>query len=125
MDLIRFSIDRPIAVMSAVLMAVLFGVLALTRIPIQLIPDVNKPVIEVETTWPGAAPAEIEREIVNRQEDELRGLEGLETMTSSSETGRARVNLEFAIGTNMDRALLLVSNRLGRVSGYPRSQQPS
>lgn len=119
MDLIRFSIDRPIAVMSAVLMAVLFGVLALTRIPIQLIPDVNKPVIEVETTWPGAAPAEIEREIVNRQEDELRGLEGLQTMTSSSETGRARVNLEFAIGTNMDRALLLVSNRLGRVSGYP------
>ena len=49
MDPIRFSIDRPIAVIAAVLMAVLFGALALTRIPIQLIPDVRKPVIEIET----------------------------------------------------------------------------
>jgi HAE1 family hydrophobic/amphiphilic exporter-1 len=119
MDPIRFAIERPIAVIAAVLMAVLFGALALTRIPIQLIPDVRKPVIEIETTWAGAAPAEIEREIVNRQEDELKGLDGLETMISTSETGRARVTLEFGIGTNMDRALLLVSNRLDRVTGYP------
>ena len=119
MDPIRFAIERPIAVVAAVLMAVLFGALALTRIPIQLIPDVRKPVIEIETTWSGAAPAEIEREIVNRQEEELKGLDGLETMISTSDTGRARVTLEFAIGTNMDRALLLVSNRLDRVTGYP------
>ena len=69
--------------------------------------------------WGGAAPAEIEREIVNRQEEELKGLDSLETMISNSQTGRARITLEFAIGTNMDRALLLVSNRLDRVTGYP------
>ncbi len=119
MDLIKLSISRPIAVVAAVLMAVMFGVLALDRIPIQLTPDVRKPVIEIETTWPGAAPAEVEREIVNPQEDELKGLEGLDTMISRSETGRARITLEFAIGTDMNRALLLVSNRLDRVSGYP------
>ncbi len=119
MDPIRFAIDRPIAVIAAVLMAILFGALALTRIPIQLIPDVRKPVIEVETNWAGAAPAEIEREIVNRQEEELKGLDGLEAMISDSQTGRARVTLEFAIGTDMNRALLLVSNRLDRVTGYP------
>ncbi|MEO0792077.1 MAG: efflux RND transporter permease subunit, partial [Pseudomonadota bacterium] len=98
MDLIRVAIDKPIAVVAAVIMAVLLGALAMTRIPIQLIPDVRKPVIQVTTIWPGAAPAEVEREIVNRQEDELRGLEGLETMTSRSQTGRARISLEFAIG---------------------------
>lgn len=119
MDPIRIAIDRPIAVIAAVLMAVLFGILALTRIPIQLTPDVRKPVIQVETIWGGAAPAEIEREIVNPQEEELKGVDGLETMLSTSETGRARITLEFAIGTNMDRALLLVSNRLDRVTGYP------
>ena len=119
MDIIRLAIERPIAVIAAVLMAVLFGALALSRIPIQLIPDVRKPVIQVETYWPGSAPAEIEREIVNRQEEELKGLDGLETMISTSDTGRARITLEFAIGTNMDRALLLVSNRLDRVTGYP------
>ena len=98
-------------------MAVLFGVLALTRIPIQLIPDVRKPVIEIETNWAGAAPAEVEREIVNPQEDTLRGLDGLEIMTSRSRTGQAEVTLEFAIGTDMSQTLLLVSNRLDRVGG--------
>ncbi|MGI9480685.1 MAG: efflux RND transporter permease subunit [Hyphomicrobiaceae bacterium] len=119
MDPIRIAIERPIAVVAAVLMTVLFGLLALSRIPIQLIPDVRKPVIQVQTNWGGAAPAEVEREIVNRQEEELKGVDGLETMISRSETGRARITLEFAIGSNMDRALLLVSNRLDRVTGYP------
>jgi HAE1 family hydrophobic/amphiphilic exporter-1 len=119
MDPIRLSIERPIAIIAMVIMAVVFGALALTRIPIQLTPDVRKPVIEVETNWAGAAPAEIEREIINPQEDQLRGLEGLEEMTSRSESGRGRVTLEFAIGTDMNRALLLVSNRLDRVSNYP------
>ena len=63
MNLIRVSIERPIAVVSAVFMVVLFGLVALETIPIQLAPDVNKPVITITTDWPGAAPAEIEREI--------------------------------------------------------------
>ena len=119
MDLIRASIERPIAVMAVVIMAVLFGALALSRIPVQLAPDVRKPVVVVETTWPGAAPAEIEREIINPQEDAFRGLEGLEIMTSRARTGQASVTLEFAIGSDMGDILLLVSNRLDRVGGYP------
>jgi len=119
MDLIRASIERPIAVIAVVVMAVLFGALALSRIPVQLAPDVRKPVVVVETIWPGAAPAEIEREIINPQEDAFRGLEGLEIMTSSARTGRASVTLEFAIGSEMGDILLLVSNRLDRVGGYP------
>ena len=80
MNIIRAAIDRPIAVMAAVLMIVMFGLVALKTIPIQLTPDVRKPVITVKTNWPGAAPAEIEREIINRQEEVLRGLEGLDEM---------------------------------------------
>ena len=119
MNLIKVSIERPIAVLSAVIMVVLFGMVALQTIPIQLAPDVNRPVITVTTAWPGAAPAEVEREIINLQEEEMSGLEGLVEMTSRSQQGRGRLTLEFAVGTNMDRALLLVSNRLDRVTGYP------
>ena len=119
MNPIRFAIDRPIAVMAIVIMAVLFGALSLLRIPVQLAPDVRKPIVVVETSWPGAAPAEVEREIVNRQEDAFRGLEGLEIMTSRSRTGQAEVTLEFAVGSDMGDILLLVSNRLDRVGGYP------
>jgi len=119
MDFIRYSIDRPVAVIAAVLMAVLFGILALTQIPIQLAPDVRKPIVVISTSWPGAAPSEIEREIVNPQEETLRGLDGLEIMTSRARSGEAEVTLEFAIGTDMSQSLLLVSNRLDRVGGYP------
>ena len=126
MKLIETSIARPSAVIAIVLMVVMFGALALQVIPIQLAPDVNRPIITVTTLWPGAAPAEVEREIVIRQEEVLKGINGLESITSRSEQGRARVILEFAIGTNMDRALLLVSNRLDRVTGYPdEAQEPA
>jgi HAE1 family hydrophobic/amphiphilic exporter-1 len=119
MDLIRGAIERPTAVVAAVLMAVLFGAVSLATIPIQLTPDVDKPVITIETPWFGAAPAEVEREILNRQEEVLAGLEGLETITGTAEDGQAEIELEFAVGTDMDRALLLVANRLDRVGDYP------
>lgn len=126
MDFIRFAIDRPVAVVAAVMMAILFGLIALSRIPIQLAPDVRKPIVVIETNWPGAAPSEVEREIVNPQEEALRGLEGLEIMTSRSRTGQAEVTLEFAVGSNMSQSLLLVSNRLDRVGGYPaEANEPS
>ncbi|MBC8339435.1 MAG: efflux RND transporter permease subunit [Alphaproteobacteria bacterium] len=126
MNLIRLSIVRPVAVIAAVLMVVMFGILALTKIPIQLTPDVRKPVISLQTVWPGAAPAEIEREITNRQEEVLKGIRGLEQITSESQDGRSRITLEFAVGTNMEEALLLVSNRLDRVDGYPsEATEPS
>ena len=127
MNLIRIAIDRPIAVIAAVLMAVMFGYVALTSIPIQLAPDVDKPVITIQTQWRGAAPAEIEREITNKQEDVLNGLDGLETISSSSQDGRARVTLEFAIGTNMDKALCcwLPTGLMASVAIQPKPMSPA
>ena len=119
MDIVRLAIQRPIAVVAAVIMTLMFGLLALQRIPIQLAPDVRRPVVSITTNWHGAAPAEVEREIVNRQEEVLKGMEGVRDLTSRSQDGRARIDLEFSIGENMDRALLLVSNRLNQVTGYP------
>jgi HAE1 family hydrophobic/amphiphilic exporter-1 len=119
MGLIRLAIDRPVAVMAAVIMIVMFGLVALNSIPIQLTPDIRKPIITITTIWPGAAPAEVEREIVNKQEDELKGLEGLEEITARAQDGRAIISLEFNLDQNMDKALLLVANRLDRVTGYP------
>ncbi len=119
MNLISGSIERPVAVIAAVLMTVLFGLLALSTIPIQLTPDVNRPVITITTYWAGGAPAEVEREILNRQEETMAGLEGLQRITGNARSGRSQISLEFGPGTNMDRALLLVANRLDGVAGYP------
>ncbi len=61
MNLIKVALDRPIAVVAAVLMVVLFGLVSLQTIRIQLAPDVRRPILTVTTIWGGAAPAEIER----------------------------------------------------------------
>ena len=119
MDIIQLAIRRPIAVVAAVIMVILFGIASLSSIPIQLSPDITKPVLTIVTQWPGAAPAEVEREIINEQEEALAGLSGLSRITSRAETSRGRIELEFEIGTDMDKALLLVSNRLDRVRSYP------
>ncbi len=123
MNLIRIALERPVAVIAGVLMIVMFGFVALQQIPIQLTPDVRKPNLSITTHWPGAAPAEIEREILNRQEEVLKGVEGVERVVSTASTGRSRITLEFQIGQNMDRAILLVANRLDRVIGYPEEAQ--
>ncbi|MGB1547745.1 MAG: efflux RND transporter permease subunit, partial [Alphaproteobacteria bacterium] len=92
---------------------------ALQLIPIQLAPDLRRPILTITTHWPGAAPAEVEREVIVQQEEVLKGLEGLQEMTSKSEDGRGEITLEFRIDQDMDRALLLVANRLDRVESYP------
>ena len=119
MNLIRMAIRRPTAVVAAVLMVVTFGVVALETIPIQLTPDVQRPVIQITTLWPGAAPIEVEREITTPIEEELTGIEGVTEMTSTSQAGRSRITLEFTVEQDLDRAFLLVSNRLGGVSDLP------
>lgn len=119
MSLIRASIERPVAVISVVLMTVMFGWLALTVIPVQLAPDVQRPSINISTFWPGAAPAEVEREIIDRQEDVLKGIEGLERIEGTANRSLGSIKLEFKVGTNMDKAMLLISNRLDQVTGYP------
>jgi HAE1 family hydrophobic/amphiphilic exporter-1 len=119
MKLIELAVKRPVAVLSVVLMVVLLGWLALQIIPIQLTPDVRKPLLIVQTSWPGASPAEIEREIVIPQEEKLKGLEGLDRMESRSRRGRGQIILEFSVNSDRNRSILLVNNRLQQVTGLP------
>ena len=119
MKLISASLERPIAIVSVIFMTIILGILALDRIPIQIAPDVNKPVISITTYWYGASPYEMEREIVNRQEEALKGVEGVKEITASTNEGRSVVTLEFDVASNMEKSLLLVSNKLNQIEDYP------
>jgi HAE1 family hydrophobic/amphiphilic exporter-1 len=119
MDLIRSSIEKPVTVVVCVVLIVMFGLIGLKRLPYQLSPTVVEPEITVKTTWRGATPYEVEREIVERQEDTLKGIPGLMEMESDSLNGTGTITLRFAVGTDVDDALLRVSNKLGEVPSYP------
>lgn len=85
----------------------------------QLSPTVEEPVITVTTTWRGATPYEIEREIIEEQEETLKGIPGLVEMESDAYNGQGSITLRFTIGTGLDDALLRVSNKLNEVQSYP------
>ncbi len=123
MKLVDIAIKKPVTVTVGVILLVLFGFISLFRIPIQLTPNVDLPEISVSTTWSGASPLEVEREVVDVQEDELKNLEGLDEIKSESSDGRAYINLMFEIGVGTDDALLRVSNKLDRVKKYPDNME--
>ncbi len=113
------AIHAPTSVAVGVILILLFGFISLLRIPIQLTPDVDQPRITVETRWPGASPVEVEREIVDKQEKQLKSIEGLTRMTSESQDSSATVVLEFGIGTDIDASMLRVANKLKQVQEKP------
>ena len=119
MNLTRISLSNPVAVLVAVILAILFGTISLSRLPVQLIPEVEKPEITIKTNWRAAAPEEIESEIIEPQESVFRGLPGMTKILSRARRGRGEITLTFSVGMDMQRALLEVLNRLNRVPFYP------
>lgn len=121
MNIVKFSIEKPVTVIVGIILVVLFGMIGLYSMPYQLSPTVTEPEITVTTVWPGATPYEIEREIIEEQEKVLKGIPGLIEMESSSFNSRGTITLRFKIGTDVDNALLRVSNKLNEVPSYPEN----
>jgi len=119
MGIIRFAIANPVKVAVGVILVLLFGVVALSTIPIQLTPDVDRPLISIRTRWPGRSPEEVEETILIEQEEKLKAIQGLYKMTSTAQLGEGIISLEFNIGTNMARAIQETSNKLDEVPDYP------
>jgi len=104
-----------------VLIVVVLGVLAATRVPVQMIPDLEVRTVSVQTRWPGATPQDIEQEILIEQEEYLRGIPNLQRLVAQANTGEATIELEFPFGVDVADALLRVSNALSEVTGYPEN----
>ncbi|MCZ6803930.1 MAG: efflux RND transporter permease subunit [Proteobacteria bacterium] len=119
MDITRSCMANPVALLVAIILILIFGSISLSRLPIQLIPEIEEPEITITTNWRAAAPNEVEAEIIEPQEDALRGLSGLTEIRAGAFEGRGEINLTFAVDMDMRRALVEVMNRLNQVSDYP------
>ncbi len=124
--MIRYFIRNGISVSVLGMALLLFGLLALFKLPIQLTPDVSAPVISVETRYPGATPEDIEQDIIIEQEQFLKSLPGLEKMTSTASMSSAEIELEFSVGTDQQENIIRVNNALAQVASYPENvDEPS
>ena len=119
MGLTRLCLKNPAAAGVVLAIITLLGVISITQLPVQLFPSIERPQISVYTSWRAASPREIESEITEPIERELRGIPGMIKMQSWSNQGDVWMNLEFALGTDMDSAFTEVNSRLQRVRGLP------
>ena len=123
MNLIQAAIRHPISTYAGVFLVLIFGVLGLLRLPVQLTPDVEAPTLTVRTQWPGAGPYEIEKEIVERQEDVLKSVMGLTKLESSAYDHYCEVKLTFEVGADLDSLIARVSNKLNEVRTSPENAE--
>ncbi len=119
MDIVRFVIQKPVAVAVGVILLVMFGLIGVTQIPVQLVPNVDRPIVTVQTNWTGRNPEEIVDEITKEQEEQLKNVANLRSMRSVSSQGQSQITLEFNIGSDINRALQEVSDALRQVPDYP------
>ncbi len=109
------AIRNPIAPLVLFTVLAFMGFSAFKRLPIDLMPDVTVPVVNVSISQPGAAPVEIARQILEKVEGGVAGVVGVKNIESRATEGLATVSVEFQVGTRMDRAVTDVRDAVARV----------
>lgn len=109
------SVKRPVFAAVINLLLIAFGILAFTRLPLREYPDIDPPVVSIDTRYQGAAASVVETRITQLIEDRIAGIEGIKNITSQSEDGRSRVTVEFDISRNIDNAANDVRDRVSGV----------
>ncbi|MET3105382.1 HAE1 family hydrophobic/amphiphilic exporter-1 [Oxalobacteraceae bacterium GrIS 1.18] len=115
MFLSDFSIKRPVATVVIILMLMCLGLLALKKLRVNQIPDVQEPVIVISIPYPGASPESVEREIINRLEKPLQSITGIDQMRSTSAEGNATIVMIYKFGKNMVEAGDEIRNAIATV----------
>ena len=126
MSLIRLSADNPASLLAAAVLLFVLGVVGVASLPIQMLPNLEYPEINVGTSWRNAAPQEVEVNIVEPQETVLRQVPGVIEMSSDVRAGNGNVHLRFEVGTDLQQAMLDVLNALNRAEpAPPDADEPS
>ncbi len=105
----------------AALIICVLGVLAAVRVPVQMIPDLEVRTVSIQTSWPGATPQDVEKEILIEQEEYLRTLPNMQRLESTASSGSAVIELDFPFGVDMTQTLIEVNNALNQVPSYPEN----
>jgi multidrug efflux pump len=115
MILSEISVRRPVFAMVVSLLLTIIGLMALSRLTVRETPNVQPPIVSIDTVYRGASAAVIESKITQMIENQIAGLEGVETLRSSSFDERSRITIEFALDRDIESAANDVRDRVSRV----------
>ncbi len=115
MKLSDISVTRPVFASVLALILIVFGLVAFERLPLRQYPDIDPPVVSIDTSYPGAAANVVENRITELIEERIAGVEGIDFVSSSSEDGRSRVTIQFKVGRDVDAAANDIRDRVSRI----------
>ena len=117
MSIAKGPVQRPILTFIIFLIVIILGFVSLTRLPIDLMPEITYPTISVVTSYENVGPKEIEEQVTRPIEEAIAAVQGVEEITSTSTEGQSQVRISFQWGTNLDEAANDVRDRIDRVLG--------
>ena len=120
MNLAESSVRYPISVIVRVLLVIVFGYVCVQFLGVELKPDTEQPVLVVVSTFPGAAPADVEGEITTRFEESISGVSNMLYTQSYSRLGESLILVFYRPGTNLDLAAAELQRNLERVKDLPK-----
>ena len=115
MKLVDVSVDRPVMMTMAILAAVVMGLFALKDLAVDLLPEVDLPIVTVRTIYPGAGPKEIESLVSEKIEDAVSSISGIKRVQSTSLEGVSVVIIEFELGTDIDVGTMDVKDKIDEI----------
>lgn len=125
MILSDLSVKRPVFATVINLLIVTFGVVAFMLLPLREYPDIDPPIVNISTSYPGAAAAIVETKITQVLEDRISGVEGVKHITSNSRVGRSSITIEFDLNRDIDAATNDVRDRISRaLRSLPEQADP-
>ena len=113
----KFSIKKPFTVLVAVVIVIVFGVIALTKMTPDLFPKINTPYVIIMTAYPGASPEEAEEEITKPMEQQMATLSNIKNVTSVSAANYSMIQLEFSDSVNMDSVSVDIREKIDQIEG--------
>lgn len=115
MRLTHLAVVRPVSATVLALLILVLGLAALYRLPVREYPDIDDPTVTVTVVYPGASAAVVEREVTERIEEAVSGVESVRRIRSQSRDGRARIEVEFLLDRNLDLAAADVRDRVSTI----------
>ncbi len=125
MILSDLSVKRPVFATVINLLIIAFGIVAFMLLPLREYPDIDPPIVNISTSYPGASAAIVESKITQLLEDRVSGIEGVKTINSNSRVGRSSITLEFDLDRDIDAATNDVRDRISRaLRNLPEQAEP-
>ena len=116
--LAKFSVKKPVTIAMMILIVIVLGVVSLSKLQIDLLPQMELPYVMVQTSYQGAAPEEIENIISKPLEQTLSTVENIEAIISISNEGSSILLMQFAFNTDMDEVMLQIREKVDIIKGF-------